>query len=80
MLHTLNLRYPLSLGSNDLGLSTIIDITFGLRLAQNNHLIKPTDHCANAGLMLGQRRRRWPNIKPGLDYCIVFYVNQSRCY
>ena len=26
----------------------------------------------NAGLMLGQRRRRWPNIKPALDQYSVF--------
>ena len=25
-----------------------------------------TIHCANVGLMLDQRRRRWPNIKPTL--------------
>ena len=25
--------------------------------------------------MLGQRLRRWPNIKPTLDQCIVFAVN-----
>ena len=29
-------------------------------------------HWANVGLMLGQRRRRWPNIKPALAQCIVF--------
>ena len=27
---------------------------------------------ANVGLMLGQRRRRWPNINPTLAECIVF--------
>ena len=26
----------------------------------------------NAGLMLGQCRRRWPNIKPALDECLMF--------
>ena len=30
--------------------------------------------CANVGLMLGQRRRRWPNIKPTLCPCPVFSV------
>ena len=25
-----------------------------------------TTHLLNAGLMLGQRRRRWPSIKPAL--------------
>ena len=33
----------------------------------------------NAGFMLGQRRRRWPNIKPALDERLVFagwYIGQ----
>ena len=30
-----------------------------------------TRHGSNAGLMLNQRRRRWPNIKPALDPCIM---------
>ena len=30
-----------------------------------------TIHQPNVGSMLGQRRRRWPNIEPTLDQCIV---------
>ena len=30
-----------------------------------------TRHSANADLMLGQRRRRWPNIKSALAECLV---------
>ena len=26
-------------------------------------------HLSYAGVMLGQRRKRWPNIKPGWDEC-----------
>ena len=33
---------------------------------------RQTLHWTNAGLMLGQRLRRWPNIKPTLVQCIVF--------
>ena len=29
-------------------------------------------HQPNVGLMLGQLRRRWPNIKPALVRCLVF--------
>ena len=29
-------------------------------------------HLSNVGLMLGQRHRRWPNIKPTLLQCVVF--------
>ena len=29
-------------------------------------------HSTNAGLMLGQRRRRWPNISPALGKCSMF--------
>ena len=30
-------------------------------------------HCtlSNVGSMLGQRRRRWPNIKTAVDQCLV---------
>ena len=28
-------------------------------------------HLSNVGSMLGQRRRRWPNIKTALDQCLV---------
>ena len=28
-------------------------------------------HLSNFGSMLGQRRRRWPNIKTALDQCLV---------
>ena len=39
-----------------------------------------TTHRNNAGLMLGQRRRRWPNIKPALFLCVVFVrVGWFRC-
>ena len=31
-----------------------------------------TVHSTNVGLMLGQRRRRWPNINPTLVECTVF--------
>ena len=31
-----------------------------------------TTRRTNVGLILGQRRRRWPNIKPPLDQCVVF--------
>ena len=31
-----------------------------------------TTRASSAGLMLGHRRRRWPNINPALDQCIVF--------
>ena len=31
-----------------------------------------TTHWNNVGLMLGQRRRRWANIKPTLFQCVVF--------
>ena len=27
---------------------------------------------SNVGLVLGQRRRRWPNFNPALDQCLVF--------
>ena len=30
------------------------------------HVAVNTSNSPNAGLMLGQRRRRWPNIKPTL--------------
>ena len=32
----------------------------------------------NDGLMLGQRRRRWPNIKPWLGQCLLFYVSSIK--
>ena len=32
----------------------------------------------NDGLMFGQRRRRWPNIKPPLDQRLVFAWQVSR--
>ena len=32
-----------------------------------------SSHSNNAGLMLGQRRRRWSNIKPALERCIMFH-------
>ena len=35
------------------------------------HFPANTIHSANVGLMLGQRRRRWPNIKPTLAERIV---------
>ena len=31
-----------------------------------------TRHSNNDGLMLGQRQRRWPNIKPSLFECLAF--------
>ena len=31
-----------------------------------------TRRLSNVGLMLGQRRRRWPNVKPALDKRFVF--------
>ena len=31
-----------------------------------------TRSSSNAGLVLGQRRRRWPNIEPALDERLVF--------
>ena len=37
------------------------------RYAVNNSLI------SNAGLMVGQRRRRWPNIKPALESVIIHF-------
>ena len=36
------------------------------------HFPANTRHWANVGLMLGQRRRRWTNIKPILVQCLVF--------
>ena len=40
-----------------------------------------TRHWTNVGLMLGQRRRRWANIKPTLVQWVVFagFVGQPRC-
>ena len=32
-------------------------------------------HLSNVGSMLGQRRRRWPNIKTALDQCLVWVVS-----
>ena len=32
-------------------------------------------HFSNVGLMLGQRRRRWPNIKTALGECFVGVVS-----
>ena len=32
-------------------------------------------HLSNDGSMLGQRRRRWPNIKTALDQCLVWVVS-----
>ena len=32
-------------------------------------------HLSNVGSMLGQRRRRWPNIKTTLDQCLVKVVS-----
>ena len=32
-------------------------------------------HLSNVGSMLGQRRRRWPNIKTPLDQCLVWVVS-----
>ena len=34
--------------------------------------VASTTHWTNVGLMLGHRRRRWPNIKPALDQRAVF--------
>ena len=31
----------------------------------------------NVGSMLGQRRRRWANIEPALDECLVFLVSEA---
>ena len=31
-----------------------------------------THETLNAGIMLGERRRRWPNNQPTLGQCIVF--------
>ena len=36
--------------------------------------IQHAGHAYNAGLMLGQRRRRWTNIKPALVDCLVLAV------
>ena len=33
-----------------------------------------TTHPTNAGSMLGQRRRRWPNIKPALCQCLMLWT------
>ena len=38
-----------------------------------------TIHSANVGLMLGQRRRRWANIKPTLAQWIVFAGDMTHC-
>ena len=35
-------------------------------------------HLSNVGSMLGQRRRRWPNIKTALDQCLVRAVSNSQ--
>ena len=32
-------------------------------------------HLSDVGSMLGQRRRRWPNIKTALDQCLVWVVS-----
>ena len=34
-------------------------------------------HFSNGGSMLGQRRRRWPNIKTALGECLVGVVGLS---
>ena len=34
-------------------------------------LLPANTHWQNVGLMLGQRRRQWPNIKPTLFQCVV---------
>ena len=36
-------------------------------------------HGINAGLMLGQRRRRWANIEPTLDPCLLFAASLLTC-
>ena len=41
-------------------------------LYQFKKLPSNTKHWPNAGLMLDQRLRRWPNIKPALGQCFVF--------
>ena len=35
-------------------------------------ILSDTRHLLNAGLMLGQRLRHWPNIKPALDKFLAF--------
>ena len=50
----------------------IDDIKYYLQQVQQLYLIITRKHVANAGLKLGQSRRRWANIKPSLSqYYIV---------
>ena len=52
----------------------------GLRTSDGQRRVQQIDtnfpanmrHLSNDGLMLRQRRRRWPNIKPALDKCHMF--------
>ena len=43
-----------------------------VRVMLASHSSTNTRHSNNVGLMLGHRRRRWPNIKPALFKCLVF--------
>ena len=47
-------------------------INFNLYLAITLHVLANTMHWISAGLMLVQRLRRWPNIKPTLIQCVVY--------
>ena len=38
-----------------------------------------TGRWVDAGLLLGQRRRWWANIKPALSQCFVFAGSDSIC-
>ena len=44
----------------------------GIQPECHEHIPTNTIHRNNVGLMLGQRRRRWTNIKPILFKCVVF--------
>ena len=48
-------------------------------MSQPRHQLYPANmvHLANVRLMLGQRRRRWPNFNPALVECTMFAGHRS---
>ena len=46
-----------------------------LAFAGQEEFLSNIAHLSNIGSMLGQRCRRWPNIKTALDQCLVQVVS-----
>ena len=53
-----------------------------MAFALENHILRPVRNnrrrCANVGLLLGHRLRRWPNNKPALVQRLVFAVHKQK--